>query len=250
MIYMELDGFTMMVDPRITEYMHKKKYYRKHNIKPIVPLEKEYRITNSDLKQIQNIKHGIKTTSTFNQDFVDPYRGSNRQFPSSNFEVDSRFDRLKKKQEKDKEANNMRHNYDIMYQKYDMYKKSNEFQHNPNEINYPVNTKMIYKQPKLQNYNNRLHYGEIEDEEGSLDGIISKIDSFKQKNVKQRDIDMDNYMRLGLGSTVSQSKKSNGYPSSFEHGFQYINDDMQQPAHVVMERGILTRNYNTQRIAN
>ena len=59
------------------------------------------------------------------------------------------------------------------------------------------------------------------------------------------DIEIDNYMRVGEGFGSVQSRRSLGYPSTYEHNFQYISNDMQVPEHTVMDRaGIATRTLN------
>lgn len=44
-------------------------------------------------------------------------------------------------------------------------------------------------------------------------------------NNNLRDINVENYMYNNFEG--SQSKKSLGFPSTFEHGFQYLNNDYQ-----------------------
>ena len=57
------------------------------------------------------------------------------------------------------------------------------------------------------------------------------------------DVNVANYLSIGEAPGPT-SKKSFGYPSTFEHNFQYIDDDMQKPEHVVMERPFPTRIFN------
>lgn len=57
-----------------------------------------------------------------------------------------------------------------------------------------------------------------------------------------RDMDVDSYMRFG--STPIRGGKSIGYPSVMEHSFSYITPDIQDPNHVVMDRGIPSRAAN------
>lgn len=59
-----------------------------------------------------------------------------------------------------------------------------------------------------------------------------------------RDMDMDNYVRYG---TNSRATKDVGYENPFEHYFQYINPEIQDPKHVLNPRGISSRLYNRER---
>ena len=55
-----------------------------------------------------------------------------------------------------------------------------------------------------------------------------------------RDVEVENYMKSG--SCGGQSKRSNGYPSVFEHNFQYISNDTIN--NNVMDRAAPSRNNN------
>jgi hypothetical protein len=57
-----------------------------------------------------------------------------------------------------------------------------------------------------------------------------------------RDMDIDTYMRFG--STPSRGSKSLGYPNPVDHYFDFVDDDVQNPNNVVMDRGVPSRSYN------
>jgi hypothetical protein len=40
------------IEPRLSEYIKKKKFFEENNVSPTVPLEKQYMITSCDLKKI------------------------------------------------------------------------------------------------------------------------------------------------------------------------------------------------------
>lgn len=48
----------IMLEPRLQEYIKKKKHYKENNIDPCVPLEKEYQIGSRDMKIIQSFLSG------------------------------------------------------------------------------------------------------------------------------------------------------------------------------------------------
>ncbi len=119
-------------------------------------------------------------------------------------------------------------------------------------------------------------------EEYSLDSIIGKLDSYKHNvsrtydkkseldiatkvvvphnncnnkrdgqnqyqtvpymNGPIRDVDAENYLAYGSGQV--RAKKSRGYPNPVEHHFSYISSDIQNPDHVVFERGMPSRMFN------
>jgi hypothetical protein len=329
----------IMLEPRLMQYIEKTKYYKNNNIDPVVPLEQEYGITDKDVMKIRAYRRGDNENVVDKfQDLVDP---SDAQFPSATFEKDERFNRLKKKQQRDRDANNQRHDYDIMADNYDMYGGSkrfastmgDNFSHNTiDKNNYSTrsnksnrrnehvpstyesgrnfrgdydavpkhsyrNDSRKYSNPsRIPDYRARLHNGYVAEGVADVDNIIGRIDSYRDydtnndrrgrrsygrmsqmnpmdldtkrvlpnnrnnnKRDKQnnymavpymsgngiRDMDMDNYIRSGdIGSNSTQSRRSIGYPSTFEHGFQYISNDMQIPEHTVMDRGFASRNLN------
>ena len=59
-----------------------------------------------------------------------------------------------------------------------------------------------------------------------------------------KSMEADNDMRFGLNS---RGGKNIGYKNPFEHQFQFIDNDIQHPDHVVNDRGIPTRLYNKSR---
>jgi hypothetical protein len=115
------DKLTM--EPRLIEYIEKKKYFFDNDIEGSVSLEQQYQITEYDKKVINKFMRGKKQPYK-NGDFVNP---SGQQFPSSEFGQDARFDRLKNKVKKDNDAQFQRHNNSILKQGYDMYRSDRNF---------------------------------------------------------------------------------------------------------------------------
>lgn len=116
-----------------------------------------------------------------------------------------------------------------------------------------------YTNPK-SNYNGYIGNNvTVNDDPHSIDAIMNKIDDYKNRdnttelrefenNYKQMsytsgnkkcDVSADTYVKFG--TTPSRSMKSLGYPSVAEHSFSYISDDIQNPDHVVNDRGMSTR---------
>ena len=315
------DISTIMLEPRLMEFIKKKKHYIDNKIEPVVPLEQQYSITPNDKKVLISYMKGDTKTyerraKTQHVDTVDP-RG--QQFKSSEYEDDPRFDRLRKKMEKDKMAQESRNNYGIIKQKYDMYdesrdyastmgddrdhmfarKRSSDFK--PNKPSFKdflldsgedVDNDKLLKHPKRKNlysnppkikYNSRLYPGErLDDDKIDFSDLIGKMDTYKHNSEKyhsfssdmdldtktvipymnckkdigentynsmpfmsggskSRNIDADTYVRFGINSRGS---KSLGYNNVSDHAFQFISPDIQDPDHVVMERGVPTRSFN------
>ena len=107
----------IMLEPRLQEYLKKREYYQKHNIAPCIAPEEEFSITFEDKKRINaflggdNDIYNRKTQRRFEDMYSKDNDPDNFFFPSRELKNDPRFDRLKKKMARDKEAIKQRHNY-------------------------------------------------------------------------------------------------------------------------------------------
>ena len=115
----------IMLDPRLSEYLKKKRYFRDNGIE-MHQLEKEFNITDKDSMRIRAYFRGDNKNynNTKHQDLIDPIEAD---FPSSKFKKDARLDRIKKKQVMEEEASNQRKNYGLMNRGYDMYRSDRPF---------------------------------------------------------------------------------------------------------------------------
>ena len=301
----------MSMLPKFRNYLEKKKYYKQHGIEPLVPLEQGF--SKEELKELRLYLSGKKSDRNGDQSsgFSTFVNATGQHFESSGWKKDPRFERLEKKQQRDKDANIQRRNYSAIEKNYDMYSDDKNFasamgdnfevntdfgfedirdapvghnqihdfnilqnsndifrqeKTNPYDARIPQKNKMIINNPpKISQYNSRVHYGENSTEphhRREINKIIGKIDTYRQRDDKEEncsnigyrnmprtnnsikyDVDTSNYLTIG-SSPGPTSKKSFGYPSTFEHNFQYISNDIQDPNHVVMERPFPTRSFN------
>ena len=112
------------IEPRLLEYINRKRFLKKNQIN-CDTIEKEYMITMKD-KQLINAyltknKSLQKDLSKDSQcDFVEV--PINKQpLPSDEFKYDKRFDRLKRKIQKEKEALNVREDISNLSRNYDLF---------------------------------------------------------------------------------------------------------------------------------
>lgn len=115
----------MMMEPRLLEYIKKKKYYKENGIQSEV-LDQQYAITKSDIARIRDYIKGEnnKVSDESHRDFIDPSKAS---FPSSEFKKDARLERIKAKQQREHEASEQRHDYGVISKSYDMYRTDRPF---------------------------------------------------------------------------------------------------------------------------
>jgi len=333
------------LEPRLVEYIRKKRYYKKNDVYPSIPLEKQYSITEEDKKLIYwylKGKRDMVQNNTFG-DYVDP---TSSKFQTNDAYSDPRFDRIRNKLQKQKEAQQMRHNYGTIEERYSMYKQrvapmsadddyhvrgmmahSNNIPIDYDESNciadddyhdggmmtyqntnpsnratgdnflldshdFATNNPYSVKSPQRRTYNNpprvirgrarqdnrfednnnvRKIIGELDTyhsnverdygRESNMDldsrSVIPNINCNNKRGIGEnnyssvpylmdkgvRDVDVENYIRNGVPDSKA---KSLGYANPVEHYFDYISDDIQDPNHIVFERGVPTRLYNRQ----
>ena len=89
------------LEPRLQEYIKKKKYYRENNIVSPVPIETQYMITDRDKKILNDYYKYHSICNEKYVDFVKPVKG--QQFISDKYGMPN-LDKIKKRMEKDKQA--------------------------------------------------------------------------------------------------------------------------------------------------
>ena len=125
---------------------------------------------------------------------------------------------------------------------------------NPNRVLNEKRSNMVYhNEPKIS-MNQRLRFSQDDrmpkenlNYKSNKSSIMHSDRYTPSSNFNKsslRNMDADNDMRFGLNS---RGGKSIGYKNAFSHQFQFIDDDIQHPDHVVNDRGVPTRLYNKSR---
>lgn len=200
-----------ILDPRLMQYLEKKRHFEKHNVLPPASLEREYDISESDYIKIRAFMRGdMKHYHNSYTDFVDPV---GQKFPSSKMQKDPRFDRIKEKQRRDREAVTYRHNYGIMKDKYGMYdtdiasvsgdmfdvrigvnsrddariKKLNEYEENRNHPKSGYAKNLTYHQPtRIDRTPLRYGINSVNSQyDNEVSDIIGKLDSYQERYSKE-----------------------------------------------------------------
>jgi hypothetical protein len=199
------------IEPRLLEYIKKKKYYNDNDINA-EHLDRDYLITNQDMIQIRSYLRGDKKKETNKyQDFIDT---GDSQFPSEKLKKDPRFDRVKQKQQRDADAQVQRHNYGSISRTYDMYRKDRPFasalgndfvksKFNPNEWLTESRTERSFNPNEVNGDNNRSSSGlfstntyvhpkstynsyigdntTLENDRQSIDDMIGNLNSYNKR---------------------------------------------------------------------
>lgn len=103
----------MLFEPRLQQYIEKKKYYKKYNIETESSLEREFNISKNDIRLIKDYTNGKKNCYNYEKkdQYLDLIDTTNQKFGGMDFKDDERYKRFQKKMERNKNATQQRHNY-------------------------------------------------------------------------------------------------------------------------------------------
>jgi hypothetical protein len=212
----------MNLEPRLQEYLQRKDFFDKNELDATL-LEKQYMITNKD-KQIinayfnKNIYKKKDLQRNMYADYVEIPK-EKQKLPSDGFRQDKRFERLKNKVAKEKEALSVKDDISELSRQYDLFSGKQfasmggyngnledepdsyfdrVFPREPLDTNsFPESSKLLKQQhnphsyekpqkhiePKIQ-YNQRtydLQYDSFMSHKPTLDNIVGNIGSYKEK---------------------------------------------------------------------
>lgn len=123
------DTTTIQIEPRLSEYLMKKKFNKENNIRPDVPEEEEFCITPFDMKTINNYKKGCNLypeDKNINSNYF--VKSVKTDFESDNdFKLDPRYKRLEKKIASHKDARKKITNYTGMDTDYKSFYNTNPY---------------------------------------------------------------------------------------------------------------------------
>jgi hypothetical protein len=114
------------LEPRLIEYLKKKKYYKENNIETHL-IEKEFNIDKNDIIKIRHYLNGKKSKQdTEHSDMVKPEAG---MFESERLNLgnDKRLQKVVAKQQRHNDAIKQKNNSDVMSRGYDMYRDDRKF---------------------------------------------------------------------------------------------------------------------------
>lgn len=218
-------------DPRLREYLRKKKYYVENHIIPCIPLEKEYMITYDDIQKIK--KH-------INNQKMGYY------IPKEKLVVTKSPQSIKSGMTQ-KDIRNIEPK--ILYKKkihfVNLDGSSSEMEHNPrmDEIIEYMKEKTevpaFLSQCITKNKSKRLYT----DPQTNPNSCVNEIREQYYNNIDM-DADILNDMKLGM---PPHTRKTYGYDDPFEHYMDYIDGEIQEPEHVIMD---FPRGGDSARLAN
>jgi hypothetical protein len=113
------------IEPRLAEYLRKKKYYEENNITSSISLEKQYSISSYDLKKLKKFMANNTNLSESSDEESDPnyIEFEKYVFPSTQIK-DKRLDRISQKNKRDKDAMLLKNNINELEKTYDMFSRN------------------------------------------------------------------------------------------------------------------------------
>lgn len=128
------DISTIQLEPRLQEYMRRKVFNEENNVEPEIPEEQEFCITPHDSKIMKRFNQGKKKLYTSRRLNKDPHfvKAESHDFDSMHdFKADPRFERIKKKMESHKKAQEQIRNLDNMDEDYEIFHQTNPYDSKP-----------------------------------------------------------------------------------------------------------------------
>ena len=112
------------IEPRLTEYLRKKKFFEENNITPSISLEKQYSISSYDLKKIKKfMANNIELSDSDEETDPNFIEFEKCVFPSTQIK-DKRLDRITQKNNRDKNAMILKNNINELEKTYDMFSRN------------------------------------------------------------------------------------------------------------------------------
>lgn len=232
---------SIQLEPRLQEYIRKKKFNKENNIMPEIPEEQEFCITKQDLQIIKKYKQGKSRIYTSNrlskqEYFVKPimYDFDNTE---NDFKKDPRYKRLQKKMESHRIAQDKIRNFDNIDSDYEIFHRSNPY----DKFN-KSNKSMKIAKPYYENNDDDISYGTIDDSimMDSRDLVLGPSRPIKN-NTKKHMInrsDLNDFGAFGNFNDYSNkeycynpNKKANN-PNTYNHPPKIAYNDILTPQRV------------------
>jgi hypothetical protein len=128
---------TIQLEPRLQEYLRKKKFNEENDIEPSISVEQQFCITPFDLKMIKRHKQGKTKTYTSKRMSKNPHfvKANTDSFESDiDFKNDPRYQRLQRKMQSHKDARTRMNNLSGINEEYTIFHESNPYDMNPEKI--------------------------------------------------------------------------------------------------------------------
>lgn len=250
-----------VLDDRLKLYIRELNTYKKMN-RDTTDLKKKYNITSDDINKIKKYIFDRKYISSVELGNNKSNNSSYYNIPDNNDNYD-RNKNITNKKNKNNEMlyKNFNNNLSNQYNNNDSVFTNPLFFNNYNNLNnietynykfplYPASHELDshYKKHNhgTENIINSMNiYNKYYDE--NLEKIMNTNHLVNNSILSPKNIDVENDFKKGLPSrSYINDKRNKDYDNPIEHYFSYIDNDIQDPDHVVMEYPKSTRMSNKQ----
>ena len=260
----------IMLEPRLQEYIKKKRFYKENSIEPSLPLEREFHITKDDIALIKSLFKG--TNKNFYKS--DPnHLHTESNLPTSAFSLegftdadklyksDPRYKNYQEKKQKDKNAMSQR-NYNSYDNSAETYRHKGtldgEVFFNHNQVSNDVSVKFwdepqfipspqkiqANRTPKIMK-DVMIHYGNNDFINNSTNDSFDELETYATKlnKLETRNLRNEKDMIQSIGCRTAQTaklpEKTIDYENNSDHAFQFVDSSVN--SHYLMDRGIASR---------
>lgn len=250
----KLKSNNLTLEPRLQEYIKKKKYYIDNRIDPDVPLERQYNITSSDITIIKKFMNGNKKvyeTKTYNKIMDKEICRDRQSFPSKqfrdkeqkNFGYVNTFDPKAQFTKPENHGMFVPEDGERHYVKDIINKKKDEIR-DPRDLSSTLSNYDTRKKKFGFSLNDTRFDPRIDKKVTEIPGNVEKYNKYSSQyridqvpdcsindNINNKTFDNNKIKRkLDLQQGIpARTSKSYGYSDVQEHSFQYLDEKCQNP---------------------
>uniref|UniRef100_A0A6C0E019 Uncharacterized protein n=1 Tax=viral metagenome TaxID=1070528 RepID=A0A6C0E019_9ZZZZ len=137
--------YSMMLEPRLQEYMRRKQFNKQNNIIPDIDEEQEFSISKNDIEIINRYKKGKTYSNICGGDYVKTSKKMDGAITDNKYEDDPRFQIMKEKNMSNIRAKNMITDFEGIDKEYTIFHETNPYDRKQNirnpKISKPYHTK-------------------------------------------------------------------------------------------------------------
>lgn len=216
------DVSAIQLEPRLQEYLRRKKFNEENDIEPPIPEEQEFCITEFDMKMLKRFRQGKKklySSKRLAKDphFVEPLADNFSMSMEHDFKKDPRYKRLQKKLESHKKAQREIRNFEGIDEDYTIFHQSNPYDLKPEQK--PKKISKPYDDPDNDNSSDdEMFHGELMmDSRDLMLGRSRPIKSQNQAGARDSFDSMKISRDLSNNSYCYSPNRKSANPNSYHH---------------------------------
>jgi len=126
-IELAFNEYSMMLEPRLQEYMRRKRFNKQNNITPTINEEQEFSISKNDIDTINKYRHGQNYNKISGCDYVKASKKIDGGITNIDVKDDPRFKRIEEKKLAHLKAKQLNSNYEGIDKEYNIFHQTNPY---------------------------------------------------------------------------------------------------------------------------